>query len=116
MRREVWVIKSPLTQEVIATFIVEADPVREDREIPPAPKKTNGEEDRGIEEHHLGSLKYATESQIKALYAIVRRIHGISVNSEIRTQLCTIFHTATVAEISYEQAFRYIQQNQQPQQ
>ncbi len=30
MRREIWTIKSPLSGEVLATFIVEADPVRDE--------------------------------------------------------------------------------------
>ena len=99
MRSEKWTIKSPLSGEVLAEFIVEADPVPVAEAAPAQPEKpaTN---------HNAGERM--SEPQRRYLFRLLaaQKVTGKDAEKHLRDY----FRLVSLADIPKEAASKYIDQ------
>lgn len=99
MRSEKWTIKSPLSGEVLAEFIVEANPVPVAEEIPPA---ASHEAKNGPQGEKM------TEPQRRYLFRLLaaQKVEGKAAEKHLKDY----FKVPSLGEISRQAASQYIDQ------
>ena len=99
MRSEKWTIKSLLSGEVLAEFIVEADPV-------PAAEAAPAQPDKSVTNHNSGEKM--SEPQRRYLFRLLaaQKVTGKDAEKHLRNY----FRVATLADIPKDAASKYIDQ------